>query len=176
MTTTEASRRRPPPAWSRRPYVGTLAKTFHSTLSMAETRERLEALTDGPDTVGEADGDRAWLQPRSGLRPPATTLRIRIVEDGAGARIECRFDNSRLDQIDLWVYAAAAAIGLVVSGSWLSGHMPEAARHKISAVAPAFLAALAAVALVNYGFRRWRQAVRDRLFDRTIVALGVPIE
>jgi hypothetical protein len=54
--------------------------------------------------------------------------------------------------------------------------MPAPARAAVGAAAPGFMAALAAVALAHYAFRRWRQAVRDRLFDRAMLALGVPIE
>lgn len=72
--------------------------------------------------------------------------------------------------------AGAATMGFVVSGSWPSGHMPAAAKEKITSIAPVFLAALALMALAYDGFRRWRQGGRDRVFDKTIVALEGPIE
>ncbi len=164
------------PVWSRRPHIGTLPRVFQSTLPAAEALNRLSALMEGPGVTGAIDGASAWLRPRAWLRPPAATLRLTVTDQEADARVQCRFDPSRWDEIDLWIYGGAVAIGVAVASSWLTGHMPPAARAKITAGAPVFMAALAVVALAHYAFRRWRQAVRDGLFDRAMIALGVPIE
>lgn len=176
MTATRAPDGGAAPGWSRRPYVGALPKTFQTTLPASEASRRLALLADGPVTVGAAAGASASLRLRAGPPLPATTLRVMVTGDEAAARIQCRFDASRLDAADLWVYGGATVIGFVVSGSWLSGHMPLALRERLTAAAPAFMALLALTALAHYGFRRWRQAVRDRLFDHVVAALGVPIE
>ena len=162
--------------WSRRPYIGTLPKVFRSTLGADAAMAGLAALLTGPDTVGEIQGNTAWLRPRAWPRPPAATLRLTVIEDEAGAKVSLRFDPSRWDTIDLWVYSTVAAIGFVVAGSWLSGHMPFMTREKISAAAPVAMAGLAVVALGHGAFRNWRKAVRDRLSDRVLIAMGVPIE
>jgi hypothetical protein len=164
------------PTWSRRPHIGALAKAFQSTLPAPRALEGLRALLAGPDVEGEIDGNIAWLRPLAKPRPPTTTLRLTIREGEGGARVEARFDVSRLDEMDVLIYAGATAFGVVVSGSWLTGHLPAAAKAAISAAVPGYLAALALVALAHYAFRRWRKAVRDRLFDSAMIALGVPIE
>ena len=163
-------------AWSRRPFVGALPKAFQSRLTVAAAGTRLAGLAEGAETVGSADEAGGWLRLRAGPPLPATTLRLTLADGEAGAVIVCRFDESRWDSLDLWIYTAAAAIGFIVAGSWLSGHMPQAMRDHITGAAPLFIALLALVAMTHYGFRRWRQAVRNRLFDHVIVALGVPIE
>ena len=162
--------------WSRRPYVGALPRVMRARLPAASALEGLRALLDGPEVTGDIDGSQAWLRTRAAPRPPASTLRLTIRDDAAGARIDCRFDESRWDEMDIWIYGIATAFGVVVATSWLSGHLPAAARAHISAAAPVFMAALAVVAVAHFAFRRWRKAVRDRLFDQAMIALGVPIE
>ena len=175
MTPTNPSIQGATPMWSRRPYVGTLPKVFRTALTPGEVLTRLKGLAEGPDTVGAVEGSFAWLRRRGGPPLPATTLRLTVAEESGGARVVCRFDPSPLDTLDLWIYSGAATIGFVVAGSWLSGHMPQLTRAKISEAIPVCLAALAVVTVTHSAFRRWRQAVRDRLFDQTMIAVGVPI-
>jgi hypothetical protein len=164
-----------PPTWSRRPYIGALPKALVSDLPAAEAMAGLRALVAEGDIEGAVEGNTAWLRRRGFPRPPASTLKLRVVDHAEGARVECRFDASRWDEIDLWVYGGAATVGFVVAGSWVSGHMPEATRGLIAGAVPAAIGALAALSAGHYAFRRWRQSVRSRLFDRAMIAMGVPI-
>ena len=176
MTTLDTPDRPAPVAWSRRPFVGSLPKGFLSRLPADAVRERLASLANGPDTIGATDANGGWLRLRAGPSLPASTLRLTVESDDAGARLTCRYDSSRWDSIDLWIWAGAAAAGFNVAAMWFGGAMPPGLRDRLMAATPPAMATVALVALAHYGFRRWRQTVRNRLFDTVIVALGVPIE
>ncbi len=103
---------------------------------VAEALGQLGAMMQVSGMVVDIDGNTPWL------RPPAATLRLTVTDQEGGARVPCRFDPSRWDEIDLWIYGGAVAIGVAVASSWPTGHAPPAARAKITAGAPVFMAAL----------------------------------
>ncbi len=176
MTTMEPSKRRAAAAWSRRPFVGTLPKVMVSSLPAAGALAGLAGLLQAADVEGSVDGATAWLKPKGGPQPPAVTLRLRIIDDPDGAKVECRFDTSRWDTVDLWVYALVASVGFVVAAAWLGGNLSSLGKAMFTSVSPLGIGGLAVLSTGHYAFRRWRRNVRNRLFDRTMIALGVPVE
>ena len=163
------------PTWSRRPFIGSLPKGFRSSLPAAEALVGLGTLLASPDIEGSTEGDTAWLRPKGGLQPPAVTLKLKVVDASDGAKIECRFDASKWDAIDLGIYALVAAVGFEVAAAWFSGRLAMLGKDLLSSVTPLAIAGLATLSTGHYAFRRWRQSVRNRLFDRAVIALGVPI-
>jgi hypothetical protein len=168
--------RRPAPTL-RRPFVGTLARAFRSTLPAETALARLREALASADVDGEVTGDRAWLRARSRPLPAPPALWLTVSETPSGTRVNARFEPSFFQDADLWIYAVAAFLGLVMIRLWTSGVLPSVLRQRLTFAFPALLVLLASVVVVHFFFVRLKlRRDRRQVLDLAMDALGVAAE
>jgi hypothetical protein len=170
--------RRPPPRGPApiRPFLGTLARPFRTALSPAEARDRLIAAIDSADVDGAVEDDRAWLRARTKSAPFPPALWLTFAEAPFGTRITARFENSAFEEADLWVYAGAAFLGLVMIRLWTANVLPPVLRERLTIAFPALLVLLAAVVVVHFILRQKLRRGRHQVIDLALTALSVAPE
>jgi hypothetical protein len=168
--------RRPAPTF-RRPFVGTLARTFRTPLPMETALERLRQAMASADVDGEIDGARAWLRARSRRFPAPQPLWLTVADTPSGTRVSARFDASAFQDADFLFYAATGFLGLVMIRLWTSGSLAATLRERLTIAFPALLVLLAAVVVLHFIFIRQKlQRDRRKVLDLAMDALGVAAE
>jgi hypothetical protein len=157
--------------------VGTLARTFRSALPAAQALERLNAALATAEVDGAVEGDTAWVRARSRPVPAPPALWVTVLETPSGTRVSARFESSFFQDADLWIYAVASFLGLVMIRLWTGDTLPTVLRQRLTIAFPALLILLASVVVGHFFFVRLKlRRDRRRALDVALDALGVRAE